>query len=57
MNEITFTDFALKAEALKTIHALVPDAVKFAGEQVGVDGVKTFFNDYKDVPELALNAA
>lgn len=57
MNEITFIDFAQKAEALQTIHALIPAAVEFAGEQVGINGIQAFFNGYKDAPEVALQAA
>ena len=57
MNEITSIDFALKAEGLQAIHAMIPAAVESAGEQVGVDGIKAFFNGYKDAPELATQAA
>lgn len=57
MNEITSINFATKLETLQAIYALIPAAVEFAGEQVGVDGVKAFFNGYKAVPELALQAA
>jgi hypothetical protein len=57
MNEITSIDFATKVQALQAIHILIPAAVEFAVEQVGFDGVKTFFNDYKAVAELALQAA
>ena len=57
MNEIISIDFALKAEALQAMHAIIPAAVEFAGAQVGVDGIKAFFNGYKDAPELATQAA
>ena len=57
MNEITSIDFATKADALQAIHALIPAAVEYAGEQVGLGGIQAFFNGYKETPELALQAA
>ena len=57
MNEISHVEFALKTEALQAIHNIIPTAVQFAGEQVGLNGIKAFFNGYKDAPELAVRAA
>ena len=57
MNEISHIDFALKAEALQAIRDIIPAAVQFAAEQVGLDGIEAFFNGYKNAPELAVRAA
>ena len=57
MNEIISIDFAPKAQALLAIHALIPEAIDFAAEHVGLDGVKNFFNGYKEAPEVKLLAA
>ena len=57
MNEITSIDFATQTEALQAIQALIPAAIEFAGEQLGIDGIKAFFNGYKEALELSLMAA
>lgn len=57
MNEITSIDFSSRIEALLTIQALVPTAVESACEQVGTDGVRAFFDGYKDAPEISKQAA
>ena len=54
MNEYSHIEFALKAEALQAIRDIIPAAVQFAGEQVGLNGIKAFFNGYKNASELAL---
>ncbi len=58
MNTIfSFESFAPRAESIHQLIADLPECIERAAAEVGIEGVKAFFNGYKQSVEEAKIAA
>lgn len=46
-----------RLEAVEALKAALPHCVEATVNEVGLDGLKAFFNGYKEAPECAVLAA